>query len=281
MWIGFSGAKKVGVSLTGNALLRLNKDYALGSKGTVLEIPQDRVIYEHVSKYGFWELEECKFLARSLEKACADSRKRIALLDIGANTGLITLQTMNLSKTSNTTFLFEPIPRHISAIKKNLFDFSNLHLNEFALSDRNKKEVIFTDRANFGNTSLFKSVVPEFGMISTTIQLVDTTEYSKLHLKNFDGYVIKCDTQGMDALILSRFPTHIWENCESAVIEVWALDEISKADVDALLAMCQDFEYVGWHSSVEKKNHIGINEVRDFWLSKSGTFKNLFLCKNI
>ena len=202
VWLGLSGARIVGVAPNGNALLRLNKDYALGCKGTVLELPRDRVIYKHVNIKGSWELEESKFLARGLKRACRFPHTKTALLDIGANTGLVTLQAMNLSSTTNEVFLFEPLPKHASAIKQNLCNLSNIHLNEFALSDKNGEADIFTQATNHGNTSLFKSVVPEIGMISTLIQLVDTTEYCNSFLNNFEKYVIKCDTQGMDALIL-------------------------------------------------------------------------------
>lgn len=277
--MGFLGARIIGTTPFGNTLLQLNKNYALGPKGKVLEIPMDGVIFRHVKKTGTWELEESKFLARSLKMASRNTSK-VALLDIGANTGLVTLQAMNLSNTLAEVFLFEPVPRHTSAIRKNLENLSNIHINEFGLSDKQGEAYIFTQATNHGNTSLLNSVVPEIGMISTQIQLVDTTTYCNEFLRNFDKYVIKCDTQGMDALILSRIPSWIWEKCESAVIEVWALDEISKLDVDALLTFCQEFEYVAWQPN-NWNEKIKLSEVREFWLNKSGASKNLFLSKNI
>jgi len=279
--MGFFGARIVGATPGGNALLRLNKNYALGSKGTVLELPRDQVIFEYVRHKGFWELEESEFLARGLKRACRQPHTKTVLLDIGANTGLVTLQAMNLSNTTNEVFLFEPVPQHASAIKQNLRNLSDIHINEFALSDINGQANIYTQATNHGNTSLLNSVVPEIGMISTQIQLVETTEYCNKFLNNFEKYVIKCDTQGVDALILSRFPERIWKNCESAVIEVWALAEVSKRDVEGLLSMCQEFKYVGWHPDVGKKKKIELNEVSEFWLSKSGSSRNLFLSQTI
>jgi phage-related protein len=79
---------------------------------------------------------------------------------------------------------------------------------------------------------------------------------------------------------LSRLPKRIWENCESAVIEVWALDEISRKDVDHLLSKCQDFAQVSWYPNARGRE-IELSEVREFWLSKSGSYRNLFLSKNI
>ena len=279
--LGFFGARTVGVTPSGNTLLKLNKDYALGCKGTVLELPQDLVIYEYVKNYGFWELEESEFLARGLKRACRNPNTKTAFLDIGANSGLVTLQAMNLSNTANDVFLFEPVPRHALAIKQNLRNLSNIHLHELALSDKNSGAVIFTQATNHGNTSLLNSVVSEIGMITTQIHTVETTEYCNRFLNNFEKYVIKSDTQGMDALILSRLPEWIWKNCEAAVIEVWALAEVSKRDVEGLLSMCQEFEYVSWYPNAWKKKRIDLNMVREFWLSKSGRTRNLFLSKNV
>jgi FkbM family methyltransferase len=278
-WFGFSGARIVGVAPNGNTLLKLIKNYPLGSKGTVIELPRDLVIFEHVKKLGVWELNESKFLAHGLKRACRNTNK-VALLDIGAHAGLVTLQAMNLSNTSAEVFLFEPVPRHASAIKKNLRHLSNINVCEFGLSDKNGYADIFTQAANPGNTSLLKMVVPKNDMISTQIQLVETTAYCNKFLNNFDRYIIKCDIQGMDALILSRIPESIWKNCVSAVIEVWAREEISKQDVETLLSMFQEFEHVSWQSNA-KKEKIELSEVSEFWLSKSGSSRNLFLSKNI
>jgi FkbM family methyltransferase len=274
--LGFLGARIVGITPNGNTLLSLNKNYALGPKGTVLELPMDLVIFNDVRKWGAWELDESKFLARGLKIARKNTPK-VALLDIGANTGLVTLQAMNLSKTSIEVFLFEPIPRHVSAIKHNLGNFSNIHINEFALSNKNGNSEIFTQATNHGNTSLLESVVPSDELIRTRIEIIDTAEYCDSFLEGFDNYVIKCDTQGMDALILSSIPNRIWQNTEVAIIEVWALPEIREQDVTHLLAMCKNFNYANWNPNSQEK--ISLDEIREYWLGRSGTYRNLFLSK--
>jgi FkbM family methyltransferase len=276
---GILGATILEVASNGNALLQLNKDYALGSKGTVLEIPQDKKIFETVRRKGMWELEESEWLARGLTRAFQGSdTQKVVLIDIGANTGLVALQALNLSKTNPEVFLFEPVPRHASAIRRNLTNFPNIHVNEFALSDKNGQADTFTQATNHGNTSLLNSVVPGIDVITTRVQLVETATYCNKYLKNFDRYVIKSDTQGMDALILSRIPLHIWQKCESAVIEVWALNEISERHVEELLSMWGDFGHVDWHPNTRKS--IELREVREFWLGKSGSSRNLFLSNN-
>ena len=98
-------------------------------------------------------------------------------------------------------------------------------------------------------------------------------------MKGFDEYVIKCDTQGLDALILSRIPNRIWQSTEAAIIEVWALPEILEQDVTDLLAMCQDFKFASWHPKSQER--LSLKEISEFWLGKSGTHRNLFLSKSL
>jgi len=274
----FTGAKVVGKTPNGNTILRLNKDYALGDKGTELELPRDHAIFKAVKRWGSWELGESEFLSLGLRKVKNLSNSKTAFLDIGANTGLVTLQAINLSKTNVEVFLFEPIPRHISGIQHNLRSLSNIHINEFALSNENGTSEIFTQTTNHGNTSMLKSVVPSGELVSTKIKLVDTAEYCNIYLNSHNNFIIKCDIQGMDALVLSRIPKRIWKNTEVAVIEVWALPEIQEKDVTRLLAMFEYFEYASWNPDF--KNLICLNEVSEYWLSKIGTSRNLFVSKS-
>jgi len=126
---------------------------------------------------------------------------------------------------------------------------------------------------------LLKSVVSPIGQIQTEIRLVDTKEYCDTFLTKHDRYIIKCDTQGMDALILSRIPNRIWEKVERAIIEVWALPEINNLDVTNLLNMCQHFNFRSWEPKFQNK--IGMNEIREFWLGKSGSVRNLYFSNTI
>jgi FkbM family methyltransferase len=278
--LGLSPIKIVGITPGGNTQLWLNKMYPLGPKGSIIELPRDQVIFESVSRFGSWEVEESQFLARGLKLSSQKSNSKIALLDIGANTGLVTLQAMNISQTKNEVFLFEPIPRHTLAIRNNLRNLPNIHINEFALSDRNGLAEIFTEKWNQGNTSLINSVIASKGRIVNKIELKDTAEYCSDFLNDFDSYVIKCDTQGMDTVILSRIPQRIWDNVECAVIEVWALPEINELHVEKLLSMWKKFEYISW--APNSKKTITLDEVREIWLKRSGKeYGNLFLSKSV
>lgn len=232
------GAIEVGCAASKNTLLKLKGNGPLGKSGSVLEIPKDEVIYESVRRVGSWDLPDSEFLASGLLKIAREIKScstNVALIDIGANTGLVCLQTMNIAKQKNSSFLFEPIPQHTLAIRNNLSQIENVKTYGFGLSDKDGDVLIYTEWKNYGNTSLFESAIPEMGRIQQKIRLVNTEQFFENNLMSYDRYVIKCDTQGMDALICSNIPDMVWHKTECAIIEVWALPEINAQQVESLL----------------------------------------------
>jgi hypothetical protein len=159
--LGINGAKLIGFNSNGNAQLRLNTDGVLGLKGTILELPKDDVIYKSVQRAGNWELDECVFLADGLTTSYFLGNTKVAFVDIGANTGLMTLQVMNIAKTNNDCVLFEPIPRHFQALESNLKLEEKVKKYNLALSDVNGEATIFTQSNNHGNSSTIQSAIPK------------------------------------------------------------------------------------------------------------------------
>ena len=283
--IGKIGAKNIGTNEIGNTLLRLNRDYPVGKKGFIIELPKDEVIFEKLQFTGAWEREISEFLACGLMKISLDENSKPAMVDIGANCGFISLQTMNLSKTTQDFYLIEPLPRHVHALRNNLQGISktkSIHIFEFGLSDKSGSSDIYTEMLNQGNSTIFSSVLKSDNNVITRIKLSDTKDFCEKSLFGHTGYVIKSDTQGMDALILSRIPDKIWRKVECAVVEVWALPDIKENDVHNLFAMWGDFDCISWSSnSTEASSYISLEEVGEFWLSKSGKERNLFLSKSV
>lgn len=277
---GLVGAKIVGASDSGNTLLALNRRSPLGPRGTIVALPRDRVVFESVRQEGSYSPDVSEFLREGLDRATQE-RTRAALLDIGANTGLVSLQTMNLAKESHDYFLFEPLPRHVDAIRHNLSQTSaqeKVHVHQVALSNKTGTATIFTEHLNHGNSSfLQEAIVYPTEQIQTPVKTVDTARFFRGFGKEFDRLVIKCDTQGMDALILSLIPPKIWEKVERLAVEVWALPHTSELDVGRVLKMCQHFDSVSWSPGLTEE--IDIQEVFDFWTSKSSQERNLFLSR--
>lgn len=274
--LNLHGAKVIGSLPNGNSLLRLNNSYLLGLKGLVVQLPKDETIYKTLIKTGGWGLQESVFLGEGLKKF--DLNSKTVFLDIGANVGLITLQTLNYSFSKCDVFLFEPIPVHIWAIEYNISNYSNLfRICNFALSNKNGESIIYNDTNNYGNSSLIKKVVHPFKNTEISIKTVDTKSFMNLNMKKYDHFVIKSDTQGLDSLILSRIPKWIWAQTERAVIEVWALPEINENDVKKLLPLFGSFKTISWHPNGNGK--LSLEEIELFWLSKSGASSNIHLAR--
>lgn len=113
-------------------------------------------------------------------------------------------------------------------------------------------------------------------VVLTEICLLDTKEVGFDLNSRYDAFVIKSDTQGMDALILSQFSSEIWQKVHAAVIEVWALEGVEKNHVSKFLGEIKDSHKLKWEPELEC---IDLNEVEEFWLSKDGQQRNLFLEK--
>jgi FkbM family methyltransferase len=275
--LSLNGAKHLGFSENGNAILSLNKSSSLGRKGTTIELPKDNVIYKSVLMNGNWELQEAYFLAANLKTLGSDLR--VAFLDIGANVGLMALQVNNLVNSKFDSLLYEPIPRHIDAIRNNIIDSERVCIFNAGLSDSNGNAVIFTQVNNHGNSSTYENAMPNpsiSDVVSTEIRLLDTKEVCFDLNAKYDAFVVKSDTQGMDALILSQFSNQIWQKVHAAVIEVWAIDEVEKNHVSKFLREIQDSHKLKWQPELEC---VDPNEVKDFWLGKNGQQRNLFLEK--
>jgi len=274
-----TGAREVHCAENDLAALVLNKSYPLGAKGKQIYLPKDKIIYEFIKFRGSWEVEESRFLAKKLMTLCSkENQKKFALIDIGANTGLVSLQAMNLAGTRNDCILIEPARSHVAAIKRN-FANSNFEVvvKELALSDHDGQVELFKQKSNLGNSSLLEVVVPTSEKISEFVEIRDSKYFFEREIDIYDSYVLKCDTQGYDPLILSRIPTSIWNKIESAVIEVWAIPFIDPSDVMELLEKLSVFSFVSWNSELSSK--ADLQEVSRFWLSKTSESRNLFLSR--
>ena len=119
-----TGARELHLTDSGMATVVLNRNYPLGVRGSEINLIKDQMIYEFVKLRGKWEIDESKFLASQLKilSSMEDPRK-IAMIDIGANTGLVTLQAMNLANTCNDYILIEPSALHVRQLKKEFSQF--------------------------------------------------------------------------------------------------------------------------------------------------------------
>ena len=73
--------------------------------------------------------------------------RKIAMINIGANKGLVTPQAMNLANTDNDYVLIEPSALHVRRLKKNFHNSRfKVELKEFALSNLDGKAQLLLKR---------------------------------------------------------------------------------------------------------------------------------------
>lgn len=282
VFCGLYGAQRVPSRNPEVALLKLNRATSLGAKGDLVYLPTDGTISSYVRQRGTWELDECQFLAseiNELENQMEDSEKFL-FLDIGANAGLISRQVRTLLDRDIEMILIEPIPLHVEVIRCNLSKFfpnPGIQIFQGALSDTAGTTKIHIQTENRGNTSLFKDAMLGHQSEEVQIDLIDTSNFSQNYLSHYSRIVLKSDTQGFDARILSLIPFSIWENIRAAVVEVWALPDIGEEEISKLMSIWEKLPHLKFSSSSSPLHFLSLTEIRQFWSSKSGKSLNLRL----
>ncbi len=278
------GARDIGFDEFENGLLILNRASLLGDKGDLVTTPLDRTIFKFVADHGEWEPEESRFLAKLLVDSEVNGQNKfsVALIDIGANSGLVTKQVLRLSGSGCSLVLVEPIPNHVKAIQANLMNLpkkNNLKIVEAALDETSGERKILIQDSNRGNSSFLSSAVPNLESKELNVKVLAVEDFVIEYLSSFGKFVIKSDTQGFDSRILSFLPNEVWQKCEGAVVEVWALPEIETKHVENLIKMWTHFSVFDWEADGSAPTNL--REISSFWLSKSGRSRNLFIRGNI
>jgi FkbM family methyltransferase len=277
-----SGAIPGPYSTSGNGTLILRFGSELGEKGDVIELPRDGVIYEHVRKSGSWETNSSYFLSRTLRSLEKEGlTDKTAFVDLGANSGLVTLQTFRYSKTSSVAIIVEPLPKHIQAIRNNLrkLNMSQERLKIFpiALGNQDGEFEIFTETNNQGNSSFLAGAIQNSPHTKTKVVMKRAVDFFTQNLAIFQHLVIKSDLQGMDASVLSALPENILNKVESAVVEVWALPDVNPKDVHRFIERLSKKHLLGWSEATLGKTTS--ESVENFWLSQSSKAKDLYVRK--
>jgi len=263
-------------------VLRLNRKSSLGKKGELVYLPSDETICNFVRLRGNWEIDDCRFLVSEINRHsnCGIQGSDTLFLDIGANSGLISKQVRKLLGREIPMILVEPIPMHVEAIRLNLEIFAegqNISIIQGALGDADGVGNIYIQESNRGNTSLLHEAMMKHQSKTMRINLIDTDRFSNEYLNKFKSIVLKSDTQGFDAKILSRIPPKAWSSINSAVIEVWALPEVELSDIGRLIGIWRDLAKFKFYSSSNASIELTLEEIELLWGSKSGKSMNLRL----
>lgn len=266
--------------------LRLNRINRIGPMGAIIEVSQDPFIARAIQRYGEWELEISQFLASEI--LSLRRPRKVLLLDVGANVGLISMQVSEiLTKRGfaglDFSFLcIEPVSNNYDFCSRNLKkvvgELFKWEVMRFALGDQDSDSVIHINNNNFGDSSLLP-LPPQMDHREEIVKVVDTKNFSQEYLSNFDSIVLKCDTQGYDAKILARIPIEIWNLVSALVVEIESYGDIEESDMEVCLERFMSFDSCSFSSS--DKNHVSVGQIREVWKSEKHITKNLFLSRAV
>lgn len=137
-------------------------------------------------------------------------------LDIGAHVGI---WTRRMAQIFENVYAFEPISKHIECHNQNLQGFTNVTLNQIALSNKNGTAVIKELDYNSGTSTL------EWKKI-TTKQTKHKEQYIEIATKTLDSYnltdidFIKIDVEGHEVSLIEGAKETLTNNSPVIFIEV-------------------------------------------------------------
>ena len=274
--IRFSGSTFLRLDYNGNGVLCLNRKSPLGKKGDLISLPIDKVIFQWVLRRGRWEEQESNFLSNYVNKS---NDQNIIFIDIGGQAGLVTRQfLLQLDRPITKAWIVEPFYAHISAIQNNCSDWISSGVVEifpFALDDSESQRQLHIQNSNSGNASLIELFQSTHSSKSYPVDVKSVTEFEKLIPFADVSIILKCDIQGMDSKVLSLFSKEFWSQVSCCVIEIWAIHAIEVSEVETLMKRLEHFVIFSWDHT--RENKCTLEDVRNFWLSKSGSTRNLYI----
>jgi len=125
----------------------------------------------------------------------SEVKKGDTILDIGAHIGYFTLLFARLVGERGKVFAFEPHPVNFGLLKKNISitNYSNIILNQKAVTNKTGAVELFLNKKNTGGHSLYKSRYTKTSIMVECIKLDD-------YFRDYDGKIdfIKMDIEGSE-----------------------------------------------------------------------------------
>lgn len=200
------------------------------------------------------------------------------IIDIGANSGLISIQAINYSDFDCELYAIEPLLINYVCLTSNLRAIqtkTSIYKYQKALSDQDAIAKIYVNRLNLGDSSLILQNSLEMDYFESTIESISTLAFFQNEISKSGRFVLKCDIQGYESLVLSQIPIHFWDSVECALIEIGAHSYVTDDQLSEIELVLKKFSKLQWSSGNSRL--VKTNEVLDFWRSKSGHERNLFL----
>ena len=208
------------------SVLILREDTSLGKKNEKIFVTND--------SYQTWYIMNSRDFHKSfVDKVLKFTKSNISynLIDIGANTGLLTRCLLNNLSNIRNCFLVEPDPDNLFCIKNNLQNFENINTLDCALDLSDGEKKLFIDQNNKGNLSLNYEMMT---LKEDKLSFMNSEDnYINVKTKNIKNYfndirnennnIIKIDVQGYDEIIFQEIPRDVLIKTDILFIEITPL----------------------------------------------------------
>jgi len=208
------------------SVLTLREDTSLGKKNEKIFVTND--------SYQTWYIMNSRDFHKSfVDKVLKFTKSNIGynLIDIGANTGLLTRCLLNNLNNIRNCFLVEPDPDNLFCIKNNLQNFENINTLDCALDLSDGEKKLFIDQNNKGNLSLNYEMMT---LKEDKLSFMNSEDnYINVKTKNIKNYfndirnennnIIKIDVQGYDEIIFQEIPRDVLIKTDILFIEITPL----------------------------------------------------------
>jgi len=214
------------ISIPTISVLTLREDTSIGKKNDKIFVTND--------SYQTWYIMNSRDFHKSfVEKVLEYTKSDISynLIDIGANTGLLTRCLLNNLSNIRNCFLVEPELDNVFCIKNNLQHFKNINILDCALDLLDGEKKLFIDQNNRGNLSLNYEMMT---LKQDKLRFMNSRDnYVNVKTKNIKNYfneiinennnIIKIDVQGYDEVIFQEIPRDVLIKTDVLFIEITPL----------------------------------------------------------
>ena len=208
------------------SVLNLNEETTLGKKNEKIFVTND--------SYQTWYImNDKKFHQQFIDQVnkLSNQNTEYNLIDIGANTGLLTRCLLNNVNNIKNSFLVEPDRDNIFCIENNLKNYKNINIEKLALDVEDGEKKLFIDQNNKGNLSFnfemmkLKQDKLSFMNSEDNYQIVNCKSVKKYfkQIKNALKNIIKIDVQGHDEVIFQEIPEDELSKTDILILEVTPL----------------------------------------------------------
>jgi len=214
------------VSAPYTSVLYLNEETSLGKKGERIFVTND--------SYQTWYIINSKEFNKNFVdniKKNIQPNKNYNLIDIGANTGLVSRSFLKSINNITDIYCVEPDEENFYCLEKNLEFFSKKNLYNFALDILEGKKNLYIDKVNKGNLSFYSEQIKRDE--DKLSYLNDDKSFTEVNCKRIEEFfllidnkntnIIKIDVQGYDEVIFQEIPDQVLNNTDMVIIEITPL----------------------------------------------------------